>query len=295
MSGQQVLPLRPMTVGELLDAAASLLRAHWKPLLAGSFGLAAVEQVLMTWLRISTEGSLMSNSGLFLVREPSVLWLWMIAGLSTEIVIITLLGVPASRAAAATILNRPAPGFAELYTRGVPWGPVLAVAGILAPLAAIGAAMCGLPWFVAYGFTGLIVPVLIVDGAPFGTAFGRGLSLAARAGGRAFGVRLLGYCSWMLVRLAITCGAWTAAEQISSYSSIFQGRVLLVLGFAYLAINTMAYAMLACLDAVTLVETRIRTEGLDIVLSRAAARGDAPNLAPPRMLVYPPQHGGPPR
>ncbi|HEY1177511.1 MAG TPA: hypothetical protein VGF17_15245 [Phytomonospora sp.] len=293
MSGTQVLPLRPMTVGELLDGAASLLRAHWKPLLAGSFVLAAVEQVLMTWMRLATQDSLRPRYA-YDVGEPAVLWLWMIAGLTTEIVIITVLGVPASRAALATVLGRSSPGFAELFWRGVPWGRVLVVAGILAPTAALTAAMCGLPWFVVYAFGGLIVPVLIIDGAPLGTAIGRGMGLAGRAGCRAAGVRLLGYGSWMLVRLAITCGAWAAADQISSYSSILEGNLLLVMGGAYLAINTMAYAMLACLDAVTLIETRIRTEGLDIVLTRAAARGDAPNLAPPRMLVHPP-HGGPPR
>ncbi|GIG65642.1 hypothetical protein [Phytomonospora endophytica] len=294
MSGTQVLPLRPMTVGELLDAAATLLRAHWKPLLAGSFGLAAVEQVIMTWMRLSTQDALAPRYSSDLFGEPTVLWLWMIAGLTTEILIITVLGVPASRAALATVLDRPAPGFAELYVRGVPWGRVVVVAVIIAPVAALTAAMCGLPWFVVYAFGGLIVPVLIIDGAPLGTAIGRGLALAGRAGCRAAGVRLLGYGSWLLVRLAITCGAWSAADQIASYSSILEGNLLLVLGGAYLAINTMAYAMLACLDAVTLIETRIRTEGLDIVLTRAAARGDAPNLAPPRMLVYPP-HGGPPR
>ncbi|MEV0648985.1 hypothetical protein AB0I28_27400 [Phytomonospora sp. NPDC050363] len=293
MSGAQVLPLRPMTVGELLDAAASLLRAHWKPLLAGSFALAAVEQVFMTWLRLSTESALTPRYRGDVMGDPAVVWLWMIVGLTTEIIVITLLAVPASRAAHATVLNRPAPTFTDLFLRRVPWGNVLGVVAILIPLAAFTAAMCGLPWFVLYAFVGLIVPVMIIDGASFGAAVGRGLSLAGRAGARAAFVRVLGYCSWMLVRLAITCGAWAAADEFASYSAILEGNLLLVLGFAYLAINTMAYAMLACLDAVTLVETRIRTEGLDIVLTRAAARGDTPNLAPPMMLVRPP-YGGPP-
>lgn len=35
--------------------------------------------------------------------------------------------------------------------------------------------------------------------------------------------------------------------------------------------NAVAYASLAALDAVVLIEARIRTEGLDLWLSRAAA------------------------
>ena len=42
---------------------------------------------------------------------------------------------------------------------------------------------------------------------------------------------------------------------------------------AWGVVNTVAYAALACLDAALLVETRIRTEGLDIEIERERARG----------------------
>lgn len=289
MSGTQVLPLRPMTVGELLDAAASLLRSHWRQLLTGSFVLALVEQGVMTWMRQSSlDGRRSANpfEFFFYGNGSSTVWLWMIVGLFSEITIITVLGAPASRAMLGTLRGREV-GWREMYARGVPWLPVLAVALIVGVIGGIAAAMCGLPWFLVYAFTGLIVPVMVIDGAPFGAAVGRGLSLAGR-GGRAAGVRLLGYGSWLLVRLAVTCGVYMGAAKISTYAGLIGEHSWIVLGAAYLAINTVAYTMLACLDAATLVETRIRTEGLDIVLARAADRGEEPSLAPPRPAVLMP-------
>jgi hypothetical protein len=47
-------------------------------------------------------------------------------------------------------------------------------------------------------------------------------------------------------------------------------------------VNTVSYATLACLDAVLHLETRMRTEGLDIVAVRARQHGRPVDLAVPR-------------
>lgn len=291
MTGSQVLPLRPMTVGELLDAAASLLRAWWRPLLAEAFIFALIEQVGMTALRMTSipRGT---DSFLYLTTETSSYsWLWMWIGLSTETVIITLLGASAARAARATLVGGETGTWRALRRSPVPWGRVLGFIAVVAPVASIGAAMCGLPWVVVYAFTGLVVPVMVLDGASFGVAVGRGLRLAGRGGMRAAGVRLLGYLSWALVRLAIFCAAFSAAERIAEFAPLLRDNFWVMLGVIYLAVNTMGYAMMACLDAVTLVETRIRFEGLDIALNAARRAGVEPDLSPPR-IVYGPI-GGP--
>jgi hypothetical protein len=55
----------------------------------------------------------------------------------------------------------------------------------------------------------------------------------------------------------------------------------LVLAGAAAVLNTIAYAVLACLDVVLLLEGRMRTEGLDIALRWALRRGVAVSLAAP--------------
>src|SRR5690349_7819282 len=49
-----VLPLRPLTLGELLDAAVALLRGQAKVLLAAGFLLAVIEQAALYGLRVGT-------------------------------------------------------------------------------------------------------------------------------------------------------------------------------------------------------------------------------------------------
>ncbi len=49
-----VLPLRPLTLGELLDAAVALLRGRAKMLLAAGFVLALIEQAVLYNLRVGT-------------------------------------------------------------------------------------------------------------------------------------------------------------------------------------------------------------------------------------------------
>ncbi|GLZ76252.1 hypothetical protein Afil01_10590 [Actinorhabdospora filicis] len=291
MTGSQVLPLRPMTVGELLDAAASLLRAWWKPMLAEAFFLALIEQIGMTALRMTSIPT-GTDSFLYLTMQSSSFsWLWMWIGLSTETVIITLLGASAARAARSTLLGEPTGTWRALWRSPVPWGRVLGFIAIVAPIASIAAAMCGLPWLVVYAFTGLIVPVMVLENTRFGEAVGRGLKLAGRGGMRAAGVRMLGYLSWALVRLSIFCAAFSAADRIAEFAPLLRDNFWIMLGVIYLAVNTMGYAMMACLDAVTLIETRIRYEGLDIALNAARRAGVPPDLSPPR-IVYGPI-GGP--
>jgi hypothetical protein len=56
---------------------------------------------------------------------------------------------------------------------------------------------------------------------------------------------------------------------------------------AWVVVNTVAYAMLACFDAVLYLDTRVRTEGLDIAVARTLRQGRPVELAASE--VYGPQ------
>ena len=47
----------------------------------------------------------------------------------------------------------------------------------------------------------------------------------------------------------------------------------------WLVVNALAYPVLGCLDVVNHLETRMRTEGLDIALRRSLRRGVATDAA----------------
>ena len=264
-----VLPARPMTAGETLDAAAALLRRRAVPLLALAAPLAAGEQILLASLR---ERAGMAAPG-FLpdLADLSGWWVATSAGFGAEAVIIALLGAYAGAAAGPALLGRPV-RHRDLWRRTRP-APVLVVVAVIGVLAGPAAFLGFAPWLAVYGLLGMATAVLTLDRVPGPfAALGRSARLAVRDGMRALLVRLLGYLAWFLVRFALGTGWFAVADQVGLVTG--GGWLVWVVPVAWGFANTIAYAALACLDAVVLVETRIRTEGLDISLSRARARGE---------------------
>ncbi|GAB3250665.1 hypothetical protein GCM10027452_45410 [Micromonospora halotolerans] len=131
------------------------------------------------------------------------------------------------------------------------------------------AGLAGAASNLAYGLLGAQVPVLVVDRVPAYRAPGRALRLAVRVGGRAAAIRLLGYLGWWLIRLGIGLGVYHGLGLLRLFD--VSAWALPVATVAWVAVNAVAYPALACLDAVLHLETRMRTEGLDIRLSRAPA------------------------
>lgn len=264
-----ILPLRATTIGESLDSAVALLRQRALPLLVVAAILAAGEQVLMYRLR--------ARAGL---AAPFYLpgldagdwWEVLVTGLALEVGIITLLGAYAGAAAGPALLGGPA-GSWRLWLRTRPWWAVSLA--LLLTAVAWPAAWTGLIGLVVlYGLCGLVTPVLTMDQVanPL-AALGRSVQLSARGGMRVARIRILGYLTWLAIRFALGTG-WIAVASLVTGMSGGADWLSWMLPVAWGLANTVAYAALACLDAVLLVEARIRTEGLDIVLSRVRARGE---------------------
>jgi hypothetical protein len=272
-----VLPLRPLTLGELLDAAVALLRSHAWVFLGVGFGLAAVEQAVLYPLKVAT-----TAEPIFPVPYSDRLGLWwfMIAlGLGTETAIVALLGGLTSRAAAPALLGERSSARQLLATAGSRFAAVVVVAAAAGAVAFV-AAMAGLvAWPLVYGFVGLAVPAVVIDRVGPLRAVGRSLVLSGQSAMRAPGIRLIGYLAWGAVRLALGLGS------IALIDLVVDDPVTLWVcaAVARAGVNATAYSALACLDAVLHLETRMRTEGLDIALARAAATGRpaAPILAVP--------------
>ncbi|SBT54768.1 hypothetical protein [Micromonospora narathiwatensis] len=267
-----VLPRRPLTVGELLDSAVLLLRGQGRVLIPLAVLLALGEQLLLYPLRLLADAR--APAWLFQTDRLGWYWLLLAVGAGTEALIIALLGNPAARGAGAALLGRRAGPGELLRPAGARWGATLLIA------AAVGLTVClaglaGPTWFAAYGLLGAAVPALVVDRVPAYRAPGRALTLAVRAGGRFAGIRLLGYLGWWLIRLGIGLGAYYGLGLLGLFD--VSAWALPVATVTWAGVNALAYPALACLDAVLHLETRMRTEGLDIRLSRAP--GGAPESA----------------
>jgi hypothetical protein len=266
------VPLRPLTVGELLDAAAEVTRAAGPALLPIAALLAAAEQVLMVGLRTEFFGGSVFPSVGKLVGPA---WFGVAVGAGTEVLIISLLGIVAGRAAAAGAVGASLRAGQLLGGRRLPSAVVLALfEGSLV----FAVSLLPLGWLVAYPLLGMATVAVIIDGSAPARAWWRGIALNLRGGGRGGAIRLLGYLAWLMARLAFGLGSVAGLHSLG----IVPGAAAAPwVSAAFLfVINTVAYASLAGLNAVLLIETRIRTEGLDIALTRMPGQ-----LAPEDLAV----------
>lgn len=281
------LPLRPLTVGELLDAAVVLLRTRAGKLVGLGVAAALVEQAILFPLRrlADVDRSLLPGTdrlgqfGLLVVVE-----------FFTEILAIAVLaGTAAVEAPPALLGSRVARGRARL-------GPMLAGAVLAAaigalcawafvvlllPLQVFGlilAILLTIPsWVVLYGMFGLVTSAVVVDEVGPVRALGRSVTLSTRTGLRVLWVRVLGYLAWLIIRLSLSLAVVGVVGLF--YSSPSNTVDDLLMGATWLVVNALAYPILGCLDVALLLESRMRTEGLDIALRVSLRRGRSAELA----------------
>lgn len=269
-----VMPLRPLTLGELLDAAVTLLRAHARTFLVAAFVLAAIEQAVLYPLRAISS----TSPPLYLPYDDrlGLYWLTLGFGLGTEAFILAVLGGLTSAAAGPALLAAP---ITDREVRSRCWrrAPAIVAVAVVAGVAATVAALAGLlPWIVVYGLIGPAVPVLVVDRRGPAGAIGRGLLLAGRSGLRATWVRLVGYLGWLAIRLAMGLGG---VKLLSIFVPATDEWLRWIGVVVWLVVNAVAYATLACLDSVLYLETRMRTEALDLAVGRELRLGRPVDLA----------------
>jgi hypothetical protein len=268
-----VIPMRPLTFGELLDAAVSLLRTQAPLLLGAALVLAACEQAVLFPLRAWAGMEL----PLFWLSSSHIgeSWLVFCIGVTLEGTILALLGGLAGAAAGPGLLGRPARARALLgqVLRRTP--ALLVVAAATAGLLLATSLAGMLPWPLLFGLLGLASPALIVDRVGPGRALGRSFKLAGR-GLRGVSIRLGGYISWVAIRVALGLGS-SAVLQVWLREGETGFAVAMVVIWAL--IDAVAYATLACIDAVLYLEVRMRVEGLDVAIGRLRRLGRPVDLA----------------
>lgn len=262
MSAVPALPLRPRTLGELLDAATTLLRRDAGWLFGGAVLLAALEQAVLWPLRERAG----MTAPFYGPHEYGLGDFWWVAaaGFGLEGVIVTLLAARASVAAVPLVLGRP------VAVRSRPFA-VVALALAFGVVAALGALVALVPWFFVFGLFVLTAPALILDDA--GNPVGRSAALAVRQGLRGLRVMVAAYLTWFAIRFALGAG-WTAVADLVGGGD--PERLGWLSPVAWGLANAVAYPALACVAVVLLLDVRVRTEGLDIAMDRARARGSDP-------------------
>jgi hypothetical protein len=291
-----VLPLRPLTTGEVLDAAVVLLRTHATRLFILGLAVALAEQAILFPLRR------LADVDLTFLPDTGRLGPWgalVVVGVATEALAIGVLGASASAYAPQALLGLSAPrvaGRVGALVIALPLVALLCASSasafllVLVPLQVAGIMLAGLItvllWVPTYGLLGLVAPAVVIDRQGPARAVRRSVRLASRTGLRAALIRVLGYLSWLLVRLALTMATVTLISVFYVSPSTTVDNV--IMAACALVVNALAYPVLGCLDAALHLEVRMRTEGLDIALRRSLHRGVATESAlavPTRVAV----------
>jgi hypothetical protein len=261
-----VIPLRPLTFGELLDAAVALLRTHFRLFPLAALGLAAAEQAVLYPLRQWAD----MTPPFYLPYSDALgpFWVTLSTGFGIEAAILALLGGLTGLSAAATFSGVELGGRAVLRGWLRRLGPLIVIAVVSGLLAGLAASAVFLPWLLLFGMIGLAAPALVVERIGPLRALGRSFRMSVR-GGRALWLRLGAYLSWLTIRLALGFGGLSLLNLVLPASRDWRAVIGVV---TWLLVDTLAYATLACFDAVLYLDTRMRTEGLDITVSRQLRR-----------------------
>jgi hypothetical protein len=267
-----IVPLRPLSVGEILDGSFTAIRRYPRAVLGLSASIAAIQQLLGFVVDISTGGFASPTTSRLtaLGTVSGVITVLINAVLATVLVgMLTLVigdAVIARSAPLRTVWAR---------LRPLMWRLLLAsfLAAILPWLGLIALIVGGVLLWVALAFT---TPALVLERLTVRRALRRSWRLAMASFWRVLGIRLLAtVLAGVLGGILAIPG--TIIAFLSTANSFESGDAGLGLG-AEIAIrlssflaNAITLPFVAGVVALLYIDCRMRTEALDVTLARAAA------------------------
>jgi hypothetical protein len=305
MAKPGVIPLRPLGIGEILDGALSTVRSNWKVLLGSAALIVGVYSLLDFILRLAFVGSSGFATTTYDVNgEPSFDVSWAAYGSLIPTEIVQFLGVLLVAAVSAVVTSRAVlgerPTWQQTWDRTRPLLGRLLGVGVLVTLALLaGLIVCFVGIIYPWVIFSLSVPVLLLERTKVTRALGRSNELIRGAWWRTFWLLLLGYLLVSVISFAISLPLLIFG---GAFSGIFSGTytggedvgmtALTVLsGFI---VGVVTWPFVGCLVAVIYVDRRMRSEGLDLELQRAAGLTPAYPTAPPQPPYQPPYPTAPP-
>jgi hypothetical protein len=273
-----IIPLRPLTVGEILDGAFSTLRRHPKATLGLSAVVACIQQALTLGVRAGL-GTLDTSAG-FLGTTSGTSVAVNLTGTLLSLAISLVLGLALTGmlclVVSDSILGRPTSAGAAWQRARPMLGRIVLAAIAVGILEALGFVACILPGIFLWAALALTLPALVLERTTVGQAIRRSWRLVLPSFWRTLGIRILGQIiagaiavPFSLVLAAVTIGTLRATESSSDHLSAWAIALSAVVG---VAVTTVTAPFLAGLITLLYVDRRIRAEGLDMQLQQAAAR-----------------------
>jgi len=280
-----VVPLRPLSVLEILDGAISTMRQYWRPMLGLAFAVSAALAAIGFVLSLFSVSSLTSLdqldqqtvSGGDVVSALAPLLLGAFASAMVQFVgVVLLTGVLTAVVGQAVLGRELTIDDAWRRVRPLAWR-LLGVALLAALAVGVGLVFCLLPGIILAVFFSLATAVLVLERSTVFTSISRSFSLVGSSFWRTFGILALVTVIYVIITTAVAIPfgigsllfpisdgagnvnetAFVVNQAISSVGSVISG--------------TIGYPFIAASIVLTYIDRRMRREGLDIELARAAA------------------------
>jgi hypothetical protein len=279
-----VIPLRPLGVGEILDGSISTMRRH--PGLV--FGVSAV--VALVEAALSVGASTWLLSGIANVPQPgpaatgqeALDYLAQVLGKSSAtlgvtlvitVLIRTLLTGFLTVVAGKAVLGKPIT-FGEAVRELAPRLPgLIGVTVLYTLMVVIGSLFCLIPGIWLYALFSLASPALVLEHGRVGQSLARSRRLVQGSWWRVFGILLLtGVCAAVIgfvIQIPFNLSTGVGGSTMADLASASLGAQLLS-GVGQAVAQTLVAPFVAGATALLYIDQRMRKEGMDIQLARAA-------------------------
>ncbi|GHF23779.1 membrane protein [Amycolatopsis deserti] len=279
-----VIPLRPLSVGEILDGAITTMRRH--PALV--FGSSAVVAVIGAVLQLLASRYLLpdfqslqnlspaatdqqvQDAALRALGDSAI-----VIGVSVIITVLTqtflsgFLTVVIGKA----VLGRPVT-FGEAMAEARPrFLPLLGATIIYVIAVAVGSLLCVVPGIWLYTLLGLTTPALVLERARVGQSLKRSASLVSGSWWRCFGILLLAglIASVLAYLIDIPFSLGAGGTDVLTGEAVPSGwGALLIIAVGQVISQTIVQPFAANTTALLYIDQRMRKEGMDLQLARAA-------------------------
>lgn len=284
-----VIPLRPLAVGEIIDGAVQTMRTHPKLLIGAAAVVAAVTQILglLVQLPFLDDLTAMARLDPNTMTEQQVIDQLMsgLTGFFTGTLLSVLLVVLGTVFLSGfitvvvghAVLGRPVT-FAQAWEEFKPrLLPLLGATLLYGLMVTVGLILCIVPGIWLWILFALVTPALVLERSGVGTAFGRSKALVNGAWWRTFGILLLtvvisSVISWIISIPFGLAGAVSTGLSGDPTAALSAGSLILSTIGAIIA-STITLPFSSAVTVLVYVDRRMRAEGMDIELQRAAGHG----------------------
>ena len=271
-----IVPLRPLSVGELLDGAFTAMRRYPR----ATLGLAAIVATAQHLINLGIDAA----TGDLSSPSPGLSGYATVSGLLRTVVNFLLAAILVGMLTLVIgdgVLGRPV-SLASLWSRVRPlFWPLLGaalVATILAFLGLIAVIVGGIFLWTALSFT---TPALVLERLRVGQALRRSWRLVLPAFWRVLGVRLLalvigGVIAGVLQLPGLIIAVATAVHSLETDNVVrFTLGAEVAIRLSALVATTVTAPFTAGVLALLYIDRRMRAEALDVTLARAATEAGA--------------------